>query len=81
MGYLPAELGASNPGVMGMAIPGGRFALEDDEGNEVIESGQRAELIYYGENVTLGYATCREDLNKDDERRGASGDGRSGPAR
>ncbi|RXW30760.1 AMP-binding protein [Enterobacter ludwigii] len=76
MGYLPAELAASNPGVMGMAIPGGRFALEDDDGNEVIASGQRAELIYYGENVTLGYATCREDLNNGDERRGrlATGD-------
>ena len=26
--------------------------------------------MYYGENVTLGYATCKEDLCKKDERHG-----------
>lgn len=76
MGYLPPELAVKNPGVMGMAIPGGRFALEDDTGAEITVAGERGELIYYGENVTLGYATCREDLAKGDERQGrlATGD-------
>lgn len=76
MGYLPPALAVNNPGVMGMAIPGGRFALEDDTGAEITVAGERGELIYYGENVTLGYATCREDLAKGDERRGrlATGD-------
>lgn len=76
MGYLPPELAADHPGVMGMAIPGGRFALEDETGAEITAAGERGELIYYGENVTLGYATCREDLAKGDERHGrlATGD-------
>lgn len=76
MGYLPPERAAENPGVMGMAIPGGRFALEDESGAEITVTGERGELIYYGENVTLGYATCRADLVKGDERHGrlATGD-------
>lgn len=76
MGFLPPELAVSNPGAMGIAIPGGRFALEDEDGNEVSTCDRSAELIYYGENVTLGYATCREDLINGDERKGrlATGD-------
>lgn len=76
MGYLPPERAAEHPGVMGMAIPGGRFALEDETGAEITAAGERGELVYYGENVTLGYATCRADLAKGDERHGrlATGD-------
>ncbi|MDH6632167.1 UNVERIFIED_ORG: acyl-coenzyme A synthetase/AMP-(fatty) acid ligase [Lelliottia amnigena] len=76
MGYLPPELSASHPGAMGIAIPGGRFALEDDAGNEISLAGQCGELIYYGDNVSLGYAACRDDLAKGDERKGrlATGD-------
>lgn len=76
MGFLPTELSVDNPGAMGMAIPGGKFTLEDESGTVITTAGQRGELIYYGENVTLGYATCREDLAKSDERQGrlATGD-------
>ena len=58
MGYLPAEKSLDKIGSMGIAIPGGRFELADGE------------LIYYGDNVSLGYAECGEDLSKDDERHG-----------
>lgn len=58
MGYLPAELSLKKIGSMGIAIPGGKFEIVDDE------------LIYYGDNVSLGYAECGEDLSKGDERHG-----------
>lgn len=58
MSYLPPERALDKVGSMGIAIPGGRFELVDGE------------LVYYGDNVTLGYAECAEDLAKDDERHG-----------
>lgn len=58
MSYLPPERSLDKVGSMGIAIPGGRFEIVDGE------------LVYYGDNVTLGYAECREDLAKGDERHG-----------
>ena len=55
---LPPERALDKVGSMGVAIPGGRFELVDGE------------LVYYGDNVTLGYAECAEDLAKGDERHG-----------
>jgi acyl-coenzyme A synthetase/AMP-(fatty) acid ligase len=70
MGYLPAEKSLEKYGSMGKAIPGGTFVLIDVNGNPVTEPEQVGELVYEGENVTLGYAVCREDLAKGDERGG-----------
>lgn len=58
MSYLPPERALDKVGSMGVAIPGGRFELVDGE------------LVYYGDNVTLGYAECADDLAKGDERNG-----------
>ncbi len=58
MSYLPAKDSIRKAGSIGIAIPGGRIEIEDGE------------LVYYGENVTLGYAQKREDLEKGDERCG-----------
>ena len=58
MSYLPPERALDKVGSMGIAIPGGRFELVDGE------------LVYYGDNVTLGYAECAEDLAKGDDRHG-----------
>ena len=55
---------------MGIAIPGGRFSIIDVNGAEIDEPEQVGELVYDGDNVTLGYAQCREDLQKGDERGG-----------
>lgn len=76
MGYLPAELALSHAGAMGRAIPGGRFELVDAEGRVIQQPGESGELVYYGANVTLGYATSGADLIKGDERHGryATGD-------
>ncbi len=70
MGYLPAEYALKKIGSMGMAIPGGRFALVDMNDQEITEPEVVGELIYYGDNVTLGYAERVEDLSKGDERHG-----------
>jgi len=70
MGYLPAEKALEKCGSMGIAIPGGRFALIDVNGNKIAKSHVTGELVYEGENVTLGYAECVEDLSKGDERGG-----------
>ncbi len=70
MGYLPAERAIVKCGSMGIAIPGGNFHLVDANGKEITEPFMAGELVYKGENVTLGYAECGEDLIKADERNG-----------
>ena len=68
MGYLPAEKSLEKYGSMGIAIPGGKF--NDVNGNDITEPHVTGELVYYGSNVTLGYAECGQDLIKGDERFG-----------
>ncbi|MBE5923176.1 MAG: AMP-dependent synthetase [Lachnospiraceae bacterium] len=76
MSYLPHEQSLSKCGSIGIAIPGGEFSLIDDKGNNISSSNVTGELIYRGQNVTLGYATSSNDLQKGDERGGvlATGD-------
>lgn len=59
MSYLPWERAEEKYASIGVAIPGGTFSLAED-----------GELIYRGENVSLGYAECAEDLMKGDENHG-----------
>ena len=70
MAYLPAEFSVEKYGSMGRAIPGGRFTLIDVDGNEITEPDIVGELVYMGENVTLGYAEKAADLAGGDERGG-----------
>lgn len=70
MSYLPSEKSLEKYGSVGIAIPGGQFEIVDENG-EIIEKEEVAgELLYRGENVTLGYAEKGEDLVKGDERNG-----------
>ena len=59
MSYLPWERAEEKYASIGVAIPGGEFSLAED-----------GELIYQGENVSLGYAECAVDLMKGDENHG-----------
>lgn len=70
MGYLPPERALEKCGSMGIAIPGGKFRLIDGNGGEIETPFTTGELVYEGENVTLGYAECGEDLARGDERGG-----------
>ena len=70
MGYLPYEMSLEKYGSMGIAIPGGRLWLRDIDGTQITKPDVVGELVYEGANVTLGYAECRDDLAKGDERHG-----------
>ena len=70
MAYLPWEKSNEKIGAMGIAIPGGRFVLLDVDETPITKTHVTGELQYYGENVTLGYAECLDDLQKGDERHG-----------
>ncbi len=70
MSYLPAEKSLEKYGSMGIAIPGGKFSLIDTEGNIIKDPETVGELVYEGDNVTLGYAQKCEDLALGDERNG-----------
>ena len=67
MSYLPHEQSITKLGSMGIAIPGGKFSLIDENGNIIGEPDREGELVYKGKNVSMGYAVCGEDLAKDDE--------------
>lgn len=70
MGYLPPDKAIEKKGSMGVAIPGGRFELWDDEGAVIDKADETGELIYFGDNVSMGYAAGPEDLGKADENKG-----------
>lgn len=70
MAYLPAELATTKTCSIGIAEPGGQLSIIDKDGNETFEGEAEGEMVYRGENVTLGYATCAEDLMKGDENYG-----------
>ncbi len=70
MSYLPWESAQEKYASIGVAIPGGKFSLIDTEGKEISAPEVDGELIYSGPNVSLGYAECREGLNKGDENNG-----------
>lgn len=70
MSFLPSDESIRKHGSIGIAIPGGRFALVDDNNEEITTPDTVGELVYYGDNVTLGYANSLEDLSLGDERKG-----------
>ena len=70
MAYLPAELAMEKTCSIGIAEPGGRLSIVDENGNETFEGEAQGEMVYRGDNVTLGYANSQEDLLKGDENHG-----------
>lgn len=70
MAYLPPELALKKVCSIGLAEPGGQLSIVDENGNETFEGVAQGEMVYRGKNVTLGYATCRDDLLKGDENHG-----------
>lgn len=70
MSYLPEKDALRKINSIGIAIPGGRFELIDENGEKINTSYKTGELVYYGPNVMLGYSHTREDLQKPDEMNG-----------
>ncbi len=56
-------------GSVGQALEGGKFEIVLDNGR-VAMPYEKGEIIYEGKNVSLGYATRKEDLNSEDTRKG-----------
>jgi acyl-coenzyme A synthetase/AMP-(fatty) acid ligase len=67
MSYVPWEHAESKAASIGIAIPGGQFWLEDVDGTVIEKPEVTGELVYQGENVTLGYAESRLDLGRGDD--------------
>lgn len=70
MAYLPWEHAFDKAGSMGIPIPGGKMKLIDVDEKEITEPEVVGELVYEGDNVTLGYALCAADLANPDQRGG-----------
>lgn len=70
MSYLPFDKAVEKNASIGIAIPGGELSVIDGDGNTITTSDVDGELLYKGENVCLGYAESRADLQKGDENEG-----------
>ena len=68
--YLPAENAINKYRSIGIPVPGGKMVIQDEDGKEITAPHTDGELVYYGPNVCMGYAECREDLLKGDENKG-----------
>lgn len=68
--YLPSDMALRKIGSIGIAIPGTELLIEGVGGEKITTPNTEGELVCKGGHVTLGYAECLEDLNKDDERKG-----------
>lgn len=64
--YLPPDLVGKFPGSIGKAIPGGELFLIGEQGKRITEEDKAGELVYIGDNVMMGYATCAEELCSDE---------------
>ena len=68
--YLPAEKALGKLGSVGIPVPGGEIRLIDAEGKPIETPRVPGEVVYRGPNVTLGYASCGDDLSRGDDWRG-----------
>lgn len=70
MTYLPAELATQKICSIGIAEPNTKLSIIDANGVESYEGEATGEMVFRGDNVTLGYATCADDLKLGDENHG-----------
>ena len=70
MSYLPCEHALLKVGSIGRAIPGGELSLVDEHRKPITTSDTVGELVYKGDNVSIGYAECCEDLISSDLNNG-----------
>lgn len=70
MSYLPWDNALDKYASIGIAIPNGELSIIDADGNSITLPDIEGELIYKGENVSLGYAESRKDLSLGDENKG-----------
>lgn len=66
--YVPPERALDKLGSVGIAIPGGRVEIAPSTSAE--QGSGVGELVYFGENVSMGYALGRKDLTRGDDNQG-----------
>ena len=62
MSYLPYNYAIIKNGSVGVPIPNGKFSLIDENNKKINEPDTVGELIYEGDNVSMGYANDINDL-------------------
>ncbi len=62
LAYVPPDQLEGNEDRIGVAIPGGALALEDEKGQPILSPRQPGELVFRGPNVMMGYASSRGEL-------------------
>ena len=70
MSYLDWNKFSVKFGSIGKALQGSKFKILDKAGKYIKKSYAIGELIYFGKNVSLGYANNLEDLKKRDINKG-----------
>jgi acyl-CoA synthetase (AMP-forming)/AMP-acid ligase II len=68
--YLPPKDALLKYKSIGIAIPGGKMNLIDQNEKVIAKSNTQGELVYRGPNVMMGYATEIDDLARGDDLRG-----------
>jgi acyl-coenzyme A synthetase/AMP-(fatty) acid ligase len=54
---------------VGVALDGGQLTILTEDGHSA-RPGESGHVIYSGQNVMMGYASCRSDLSHGDEQQG-----------
>ena len=70
MSYLKWDKFFSKYGSIGKALKGSKFKILDKKKKYINESKKIGELIYFGKNVSLGYAKVLKDLRNGDINKG-----------
>lgn len=70
MSYLEPKLLFDKIDSIGRPIPGGDFFLVDEKNNKIEEPNTVGELVYTGENVSMGYSNNYRDLNSGNDLNG-----------
>ena len=70
MSYLKWDKFPSKIGSIGKPLTQSRFGLLSKKGKNIKKPFITGELIYFGKNVSLGYANSVNDLKKGDENKG-----------
>jgi acyl-CoA synthetase (AMP-forming)/AMP-acid ligase II/peptidoglycan/LPS O-acetylase OafA/YrhL len=61
MAFLPPKEIDQHIGSIGIAIPGGKLTVRDQD-NQILAPDEEGELVYEGQNVMMGYAYGVDDL-------------------
>lgn len=70
MFVLPWEYAYDKNGSAGVCIPGGNAYLTNEAGDIITQPYTPGEIVYEGNNVSLGYAENYKDLDKGDQNAG-----------